>query len=121
MFPDSLLRLQYQARLASLPMPGCCPSEMTSVKSATWTVGSRGTASAKAQRRLRDMSPDATTVKRVLIVEDDDVFRVSLRATLAAQGYAVLAVDTAEAAETVLEREAVDVVLSDLRLPGMTG
>ncbi len=58
---------------------------------------------------------------RVLIVEDSAVFRVPLRAALVAEGYAVVAVDSAEAAETVLEHEAVDVVLSDLGLPGMDG
>jgi DNA-binding NtrC family response regulator len=63
----------------------------------------------------------ATGVTRVLIVEDDAVFRVPLRAALAAEGYAVVAVDSAEAAETVLGREAVDVVLSDLGLPDMDG
>src|SRR5262249_14602248 len=67
------------------------------------------------------MSNDAATVKRVLIVEDDAVFRVSLRATLTAQGYVVVAVESGEAAEAVLEHEVIDVVLSDLRLPGMTG
>ena len=58
---------------------------------------------------------------RVLIVEDDAVFRIPLRAALAAEGYAVVAVDSAEAAETALDHEAVDVVLSDLRLPDMDG
>jgi CheY-like chemotaxis protein len=63
-------------------------------------------------------APGAT---RVLIVEDDAVFRVPLRAALAAEGYAVVAVDSAEAAETVLGHQAVDVVLSDLGLPDMDG
>jgi CheY-like chemotaxis protein len=64
---------------------------------------------------------DAPAVTRVLIVEDDTVFRVPLRAALASQGYAVVAVDSAEAAETVLDHEAIDVILSDLGLPGMDG
>jgi CheY-like chemotaxis protein len=63
----------------------------------------------------------APAATRVLIVEDDAVFRLPLRATLAAEGYAVVAVESAEAAETVLDHEAVDVVLSDLGLPGMDG
>jgi DNA-binding NtrC family response regulator len=58
---------------------------------------------------------------RVLIVEDDAVFRVPLRTALAAEGYAVVAVDSAEAAETLLDHEAIDVVLSDLGLPDMDG
>ncbi len=63
----------------------------------------------------------ASGATRVLIVEDDAVFRVPLRATLAAEGYAVVAVDSAEAAETVLDHEAIDVVLSDFGLPDMDG
>jgi two-component system response regulator GlrR len=66
-------------------------------------------------------SPRAPTATRVLIVEDDEVFRAPLRAALAAEGYSVVAVDSAEAAEAVLGREAVDVVLSDLCLPDMDG
>ena len=58
---------------------------------------------------------------RVLIVEDDTVFRVPLRAALVAEGYAVVAAVSAEAAETALEHEPADVVLSDLNLPGMNG
>ena len=59
--------------------------------------------------------------RRVLIVEDDAVFRVPLGAALAAEGYTVVAVVSAEAAETVLDHEAVDVVLTDLGLPDMDG
>ena len=49
------------------------------------------------------------------------MFRVPLRAALATEGYAVFTVDSAEAAETVLKHGVVDVVLSDLGLPGMDG
>jgi CheY-like chemotaxis protein len=63
-------------------------------------------------------APGAT---RVLIVEDDAVFRAPLRAALAAEGYAVVAVDSAEAAEIVLDHQVIDVVLSDLGLPDMDG
>lgn len=63
----------------------------------------------------------ASAAARVLIVEDDAVFRGPLRAALAVEGYAVVAVDSAEAAESVLDHETVHVVLSDLGLPGMDG
>ena len=58
---------------------------------------------------------------RVLVVEDDPVFRAPLRAMLGVQGLDVLIAESAEAAEVVLARELVDVVLSDLGLPGMDG
>ena len=63
----------------------------------------------------------ASGATRVLIVDDDTVFRIPLRAALVAEGYAVVAVDSAEAAETVLDHEVIDVVLSDLGLPDMDG
>jgi DNA-binding response OmpR family regulator len=58
---------------------------------------------------------------RVLIVEDNPLFRIPLRATLARQGFDVQAVDSAESAEAVLAREPVDVVLTDIGLPGVDG
>jgi DNA-binding response OmpR family regulator len=58
---------------------------------------------------------------RVLVVEDDRIFRVPLRAALVMTGYDVLVAESAEAAEQVLAREPVDVVLSDVGLPGMDG
>jgi CheY-like chemotaxis protein len=57
----------------------------------------------------------------VLIVENDAVFRIPLRVALAVESYAVVAVVSAEAAETVLDHEAIDVVLTDLDLPDMDG
>jgi two-component system C4-dicarboxylate transport response regulator DctD len=58
---------------------------------------------------------------RVLLVEDDPVFRIPLRAVLAAQGFEVRMAESAEAAEDLLASEPVDIVLSDLGLPGMDG
>jgi two-component system C4-dicarboxylate transport response regulator DctD len=58
---------------------------------------------------------------RVLLVEDDPVFRIPLRAVLTAQGFEVRMAESAEAAEDLLASEPVDIVLSDLGLPGMDG
>jgi DNA-binding response OmpR family regulator len=55
------------------------------------------------------------------VVENDRVFRVPLRAALAAAGFTVLTAESAEAAEQVMALEQVDVVLSDVGLPGMDG
>jgi DNA-binding NtrC family response regulator len=58
---------------------------------------------------------------RVLVVEDDRTFRTPLRAALTTAGFTVLIAESAEAAEEVLALEPVDVVLSDVGLPGMDG
>lgn len=58
---------------------------------------------------------------RVLVVEDSPAFRIPLRAALDAAGFTVLLAESAEAAEQVMESQAVDVVLSDVGLPGMDG
>lgn len=58
---------------------------------------------------------------RVLIVDDNEVFRRPLQRTLEAAGYEVVAVPSGEDALHVLDGSTVDVVLTDHRLPGMDG
>ncbi len=58
---------------------------------------------------------------RVLIVEDNVLFRNPLRASIAADGFDVLVAESAEAAEAVLAQGAIDFVVTDLGLPGMDG
>jgi DNA-binding NtrC family response regulator len=58
---------------------------------------------------------------RVLIVEDDEVFRRPLQRALEAAGCEVVAVPSGEDALAVLGRSTVDLLLTDHRLPGMDG
>lgn len=58
---------------------------------------------------------------RVLVVDDDPVFRIPLCAVLAAAGFDVRGAESAEAAEALLAQGPVDVVLSDVGLPRMDG
>ncbi len=58
---------------------------------------------------------------RVLVVDDEDPLRRMLEILLRREGFTVLHADSGEAAIGVLEREDVDVVLSDVRMPGMGG
>lgn len=58
---------------------------------------------------------------RVLIVEDDNTFRSLLRKILSAEGLDVHEVASAEEGIAKLRRESFDLVLSDLKLPGMNG
>ena len=59
--------------------------------------------------------------RRVLIVEDDEVFLRPLRRTLELEGFEVLTAGSGEEALDLLKREDVDLALTDQRLPGMDG
>jgi DNA-binding NtrC family response regulator len=58
---------------------------------------------------------------RILLVDDNDVFRRPLQRALEAAGFDVFAVPSAEDALDVLDKIAVDLLLTDHRLPGMNG
>jgi len=58
---------------------------------------------------------------RVLIVDDNEVFRCPLQRALEAAGFEVVAVPSGEAALDVLDGSTVDLLLTDHRLPGMDG
>jgi DNA-binding NtrC family response regulator len=59
--------------------------------------------------------------RRLLLVDDDEVFLRPLHRTLELKGYEVLPVQSAEEALDTLKTEDVDLVLTDRRLPGMDG
>ena len=58
---------------------------------------------------------------KVLIVEDEELKRITLLADLVQAGHTVTAADSARQALEILEREQLDVVITDLKLPGMDG
>lgn len=58
---------------------------------------------------------------RVLIVDDEDFVRESLRALLESRGYAVSTAAGGDEAAALLRREEVDVVLTDMRMPAGDG
>src|ERR1041384_56194 len=57
----------------------------------------------------------------LLIVDDENNMRLSLRTILGEEGYDVKAVESAEEALRLLEREKFFMVISDFRLGGMNG
>lgn len=60
-------------------------------------------------------------VRSVLVVEDDDAIRLVLRTNLEDEGYRVIEAGTAEQGMLLMLDEKADVVLVDLRLPGLHG
>lgn len=60
-------------------------------------------------------------MRTVLVVEDDEAIRLVLRTNLEDEGYHVLEAGTAEQGLVLMMDEKVDVVLVDLRLPGIQG
>ena len=58
---------------------------------------------------------------RILVVDDERSMRELLTIVLRREGHHVLLAETSEVALAVLERETVDVLISDIRMPGMNG
>lgn len=57
----------------------------------------------------------------ILIVDDEDLVRWSLEKGLSKEGYHVLLAETGELALKRIEEEPIDLVLLDIRLPGISG
>src|SRR5437773_3055579 len=58
---------------------------------------------------------------RVLVIDDEAAIRDSLRMTLEYEGYEFLAAATGQEGLALVEREAPDLVLLDVKMPGMDG
>ena len=58
---------------------------------------------------------------RILVVDDDEGLRESLQLVLTAEGYEAVGAEDADRALTQIDRAPFDVVLCDLRMPGMDG
>jgi len=63
----------------------------------------------------------ATGSARILIVDDDPLVRETMRDYVEHMGYAVRDAGSAEEALTTIAREAPDLILLDVRMPGITG
>ncbi|TME50364.1 MAG: response regulator transcription factor [Chloroflexi bacterium] len=67
------------------------------------------------------MVASAVTPKRVLVVEDEDALRQTLRYNLSREGYAVSEANTGPTALSAARRERPDLILLDLMLPELNG
>ncbi|HML30386.1 MAG TPA: response regulator, partial [Hyphomicrobium sp.] len=63
----------------------------------------------------------ASTSKRLLIIEDDQAERLSISTLLKEGDVEILTADDGKAAIDILDRESVDCVVLDLKLPDMSG
>lgn len=90
---------------------------------AVLAVGSLAAAdeSALANHRTDSYCDTARTPIKVLVVEDDGALREAIVDTLELAEFTVLDVGSAEAALTLLGRESVDMVISDVNMGGMDG
>ncbi len=61
------------------------------------------------------------TLQRILVVDDESLAREYLAEAVAGLGYTAVSASNAEAALSLVEREQPDVVMTDLRMPGMDG
>jgi DNA-binding response OmpR family regulator len=64
------------------------------------------------------MEPPAA---RILIVDDEAPIRMTLERLLQRRGYAVLAADSGEQALALLDQHTFDLLILDLKLPGISG
>jgi DNA-binding NtrC family response regulator len=62
-----------------------------------------------------------TTPLRILLAEDDELVRITIRDALVDDGFAVEALVDGAAALRALERDGTDILITDVRLPGLDG
>src|SRR5262245_1900648 len=97
------------------------PSSATSCRRTGVASGSRARSAAGAASRSTCPAAERAAMARILIVDDDTSIRTHLAACVCELGHgADVAADAMEAL-AVMDRSAVDVVLSDVRMAGMDG
>ena len=67
------------------------------------------------------MTTQAKTIKKVLVVDDSETERESLRGMLSSRGYEVVTAKDAQDAFAQMERVRPDLVLMDVVMPGQNG
>lgn len=67
------------------------------------------------------MKPEAGGEVRILVVDDDAGQRSLLETFLRAQGFRTQAADSGAAALALLDRESFSLIVSDVRMPGISG
>jgi DNA-binding NtrC family response regulator len=60
-------------------------------------------------------------MKKILVIDDEPIVRISSKRTLVPEGYDVELADSGRAGIEMLERDAFDLILLDLKMPDMGG
>ena len=68
---------------------------------------------------VQDYRPQ--TLPKILLVEDFDDTRLMMKMWLEKRGYRVIEAETGEKAITLAQREAPDLIIMDVMMPGMNG
>jgi DNA-binding NtrC family response regulator len=74
-----------------------------------------------SRRTEREETSSNWLAAQILVVDDDELIRQQLERLFIQAGYRVTVCDSAEKALEVLEKEDTDLVLTDIRLPGLSG
>ncbi len=64
---------------------------------------------------------DSRQAKKILVVDDEEPIRLLYQAELEEEGYSVEVAANAQEAFDVLDNTAVDLVILDIKMPGMNG
>ncbi len=59
--------------------------------------------------------------KKILVVEDDQNMRIALFETLSAIGYSVTVAENGQMALSIVQKDSLDLIISDIKMPGMDG
>ena len=62
-----------------------------------------------------------TQGQRILLVEDDEIFRSTLKGVLEQCGYKVTEAPNGKVAQNIFNLEEFEAVISDIRMPELTG
>lgn len=68
-----------------------------------------------------DLSQPGGVMKTILVVDDEEQIRFLLSEELTEEGFQVLTAADAMEALKIIEKEPLDLVVLDIRMPGMTG
>jgi len=78
-------------------------------------------ARAHAAAASEPAAPPVSPAPRILVVDDERSMRELLSIVLAREGYQVVAAETGRQALQVLERQPIDLLISDIKMPDMSG